>query len=84
MEIGGEGIDHLKFITWLDENIGPASIGFQLTVEFIADGFKSADRGCPNRHDSASLGLDLVEGVCSFLAELVIFRVHLMFIQIVY
>ena len=53
MEIGGEGIDHLKFITWLDENIGPACIGFQLAIEFIADGFKSADRGCTDSHDPA-------------------------------
>ena len=83
MEVGWKGIYDCELVAWFDKDIGPAWVGLELTIVFIADSFQCSDRGCSHCNDAPSSGFDTIECIGSVLAEGVKFWVHFMFVDII-
>ena len=76
MEIGHEGVKHLKAITGIDKNIGPAGTGAHDTV-LPCPGLDGA-AGCGTHADHATAAvLGRIDEICRLLGDHTVLTVHL-------
>ena len=83
MKVGDQGVHDLKFVSRVDEDLGPAASCFQDAV-FVGGGFQGAAAGGADTDDAASGGFGVVDEFGLVFFYHVEFRMHVVLGHIIY